>query len=92
MPFDTAEFRISLQKLFLALVVILIPIMLFGLYVGLQANRQVQRMSGAYFRTITRASAAITSEYLAERVAEVQRVNIMFSYQILLQARQVMLF
>ena len=71
MPFDTAEFRISLQKLFLALVVILIPIMLFGLYVGLQANRQVQRMSGAYFRTITRASAAITSEYLAERVAEV---------------------
>ncbi|MGZ4788460.1 MAG: cache domain-containing protein [Terriglobales bacterium] len=71
MPFDTAEFRISLQKLFLVLVVILIPIMLFGLYVGLQANRQVQHMSGAYFRTITRASAVITSEYLSERVAEV---------------------
>lgn len=71
MPFDTAEFRISLQKLLLALVVILIPIMIFGLYVGLQANRQVQEMSGAYFRTITRASAAMTSEYVAERVAEV---------------------
>jgi len=71
MPFDTAEFRISLQKLFVALVVIVIPIMLFGLYVGLQANRQVQQMSGAYFRTITRATAAITSEYIAERVNEV---------------------
>ena len=71
MPFDTAEFRISLQKLLMALIVILIPIMLFGLYVGLQANQQVQQMNGAYFRTITRASAAMTSEYIAERVAEV---------------------
>jgi len=71
MPFDTAEFRISLQKLLLALIVILIPIMLFGLYVGLQANRQVQQMNGAYFRTITRASAAMTSEYVTERVADV---------------------
>ena len=71
MPLDTAEFRISPQKLLLALILILIPVMLFGLYVGLQATHQVQQMNGAYFRTITRASASITSEYLAERVSEV---------------------
>jgi len=71
MPFETSEFRISLQKLLLALVVVLIPIMLFGLYVGLQASHQVQQMNGAYFRAITHASAAMTSEYVSERVGEV---------------------
>jgi hypothetical protein len=71
MPLDSAEFHISPQKLLLALILILIPVMLFGLYVGLQATRQVQQMNGAYFRTITNASAAMTSEYLGERVSEV---------------------
>lgn len=74
MPFLSSEFNIPLQRTLAALVIILVPITIFGLYIGQQASQQVQQMNGAYFRTVTQASAVITSNYIVERVAEL--VNI----------------
>lgn len=74
MPFLSSEFNIPLQRTLVALVIILVPIIIFGLYIGQQASQQVQQMNGAYFRTVTQASAVITSNYIVERVAEL--VNI----------------
>jgi hypothetical protein len=74
MPFDSSEFHIPLQRLLLGLIIILAPITIFGLYIGLEASRQVQQMNGAYFRTITRGSAAITSQFIGESVAEVVQI------------------
>jgi hypothetical protein len=70
MPLDSLEFRISLQRLLAALIVILVPITVFGFYIGLQADKQVHQMNGAYFRTIARSAAATTSEFIDQRVTE----------------------
>ena len=70
MPLDSQEFRISLQRLLAGLIVILVPVTVLGFYFGLQADKQVHEMSGAYFRTITRSAAATTSEFIGQRVTE----------------------
>jgi hypothetical protein len=71
MAFDSQEFRTPLQRLLAALIVILVPITIFGFYIGLQADKQAHQMSGAYFRTITRSAAATAAEFVGQRVAEV---------------------
>lgn len=70
MPFNSVEFRIPLQRLLAAFILILVPITVFGFYIGLQADSQVHQMNGAYFRTITRSAAATTSEFIGQRVTE----------------------
>ena len=74
MPFDSSEFHIPFQRLLFALMLVLIPISIFGLYIGMQASQDVQQMNGAYFRTIARDSAAITFQYIGEQVNEVVRI------------------
>jgi hypothetical protein len=74
MPFESSEFHIPFQRLLFALMLILIPISIFGLYIGMQASQQVQQMNGTYFRTIARGSAAITSQYIGEQVSEVVQI------------------
>jgi hypothetical protein len=70
MPLDSLEFRVSLQRLLAALIVILVPITVFGFYIGLQADKQVRQMNGAYFRTIARSAGATASEFIGQRVTE----------------------
>jgi len=70
MPLDSPEIRISFQRLLAALIVILVLVTIFGFYFGLQAEKQVHQMNGAYFRTITRSAAATTSEFIGQRVTE----------------------
>ena len=74
MALDSPEFRIPLQRLLVALIVILIPITVFGFYIGLQAERQLHQMNGAYFRTITRSAAVTTSEFIGQHVKEVSLI------------------
>jgi len=68
---DSIEYRISLQRLLAALILILVPVTVFGFYVALQGERHTRQMNGAHFRTITRISAAATSAFVAERVNDV---------------------
>lgn len=68
---DSMEFRFSLQRLLAALILILVPITVFGFYIALQADKHVHQMSGAYLRTITRTSAVTTSEFISQRITDV---------------------
>jgi hypothetical protein len=74
MRFNSSEVSIPLQKLLVALLIVLIPITIFGLYIGVQARQQVQEVNGAHFRTITQASSLITTNYVVERVAELVQI------------------
>ncbi len=71
MPLDLLEFRTSLQKLLVGLILILVPLTVFGFYVALQGDSYVRQMNGDHFRTFTRTSAEITSRFAGELVKDV---------------------
>jgi hypothetical protein len=71
MPLDPLEFRTSLQRLLVGLMLILVPLTVFGFYVALQGDSYVRQMNGDHFRVLTRTSAEITSRFVAEFVKDV---------------------
>jgi hypothetical protein len=71
MPLDTLEFRTSLQKLLVGLILILVPLTVFGFYVALQGDSHMRQMNGDNFRSLTLAAAESTSEFIAGCVRDV---------------------
>lgn len=71
MPLDPLEFHISLRRLLAALILMLVPITVFGFYIGLRADQQAHEMTGTYFRALTRSAARTTAEFVGQRVSEV---------------------
>ena len=71
MPLNSMEFRTSLQRLLVGLILILVPVTIFGFYVALQGDSYVRQMNGDHFRTLTRISAEITSRFVGEFVKDV---------------------
>ena len=71
MPLDTLEFRTSLQKVLVALIVILVPLTVFGFYVALQGDTHIRQASGENFRALTLTAAETTSDYIANCVRDV---------------------
>ena len=74
MPLDSLEFRTSLQKLLVALILILLPITVFGFYVALQGDNHIRQSSGESFRALTLTAAESTSQFIADRVKDVSYV------------------
>ncbi|HXX01262.1 MAG TPA: cache domain-containing protein [Candidatus Acidoferrales bacterium] len=74
MPLESLEFHTSLQKLLIALILIFVPLTVFGFYVALQGDNQIRQASGENFRSLTSTVAESTSEYVAARVREVSVV------------------
>ena len=74
MPLDSLEFRTSLQKLLVALILILLPITVFGFYVALQADNHIRQSSGEGFRALTLTAAESTSQFIADRVKDVSYI------------------
>ncbi len=71
MPLDTLEFRTSLQKLLVGLILILVPLTVFGFYVALQGDTHIRQVNGENFRALTLATAESTSEFIAVCVRDV---------------------
>jgi Cache domain len=71
MPFDTSEFRTSLQKLLIGLILILLPLAVVGFYVASQGESNVRRVNGENFRWLTLTAAESTSEFIAGCVRDV---------------------
>ena len=71
MPLDSMEFRILLKRPLVGLILVLVPLTVFGFYVALQGDNYVRRMNGEHFRSITRISAEYTSEFIAGMVRDV---------------------
>ena len=74
MPLDRLEFRASLQKLLVALILILLPITVFGFYVALQADNHIRQSSGEGFRALALTAAESTSQFIADRVKDVSYI------------------
>lgn len=71
MPLDSLEFRTSLQKVLVALIVILVPLTLFGFFVALQGDTHIRQASGETFRSLTSTSAEFAADYIAGCVKDI---------------------
>jgi Cache domain len=74
MPLDTLEFRTSLQKLLVGLILILVPLTVFGFYVAMQGDSHIRQASGENFRSLTLTAAESTSEFIARCVRDVSLI------------------
>jgi hypothetical protein len=75
MPLDSLEFRTSLQKLLVGLIVILVPFTVFGFYVALQGESHIRQVNGENFRSLTLAAAESTSDFIAGCVRDVSVIG-----------------
>ncbi|MFZ0861735.1 MAG: cache domain-containing protein [Candidatus Sulfotelmatobacter sp.] len=71
MPLDSLEFRTSLQKLLVGLILILVPLTVFGFYVAMQGDSHIRQANGESFRSLTFTAAESTSEFIARCVRDV---------------------
>ncbi len=71
MPLDAMELRTSLQRVLVGLILILVPLTVFGFYVALQGDSQIRQMAGDNIRSVTRGAAELTSQFIAGGVRDV---------------------
>jgi hypothetical protein len=74
MPLDSVEFRTFLRRLLFGLILVLVPLTVFGFYVALQGDTYMRQMNGEHFRTITRTAAEFTSEFIGGTVRDVSAI------------------
>ena len=71
MPSDSLEIKVSLQKLLIALVVIIVPLNFLGLYLSSESNTSLEQVIGTHFRTIAQADATTALQFVNDRVIDV---------------------
>lgn len=71
MPLETLEFHTSLQKLLIGLILILVPVTVFGFYVALQGDGHIRQLQGENLRSLTLTTAESASDFIAARVRDV---------------------
>lgn len=76
MAFDPLEIRISLQKLLTALILIIVPLSVVGLYLTFESHTSLQQEIGMYFKGIAQAKAAATAQYVHDRLADVSAITL----------------
>ncbi|HUA16074.1 MAG TPA: cache domain-containing protein [Verrucomicrobiae bacterium] len=74
MPLDALEFRTSLQKLLIGLILILVPLTVFGFYMALQGDSHMRQAGGENFRSLTLSTAESASDFIAARVRDVSLI------------------
>lgn len=71
MPLDSVELRTLLQRVLIGLILILVPLTVFGFYVALQGDNQIRQMAGESIRSVTRSAAELTSQFVVGRLRDV---------------------
>ena len=74
MSLDALELRTSLQRVLIALILILVPLTVFGFYVAMQGDDQIRQIAGDNIRSVTRTSAEFTSQFIAGRLRDVSEI------------------
>ncbi|MGC2193768.1 MAG: cache domain-containing protein [Terriglobales bacterium] len=74
MPLDSPDIRTSLKKLLVGLILVLVPVTVFGFYVALQGDNYIRQMNGGHFRSITQTSADLTGEFIGGLVRDVSAI------------------
>src|SRR6516164_429796 len=72
MPFDTVEVRISLTKLFTAVVLIIVPLSFLGLYLTSRSYTSLEQSVGAQLRDVAQADSTAIAQFINDRVREVR--------------------
>lgn len=67
---DRFEVRVSITKLLLALVIVIVPLSIFGLYLTERSDRTLDSNVGAQFRTISDLYGGQVAEFIRDRVIE----------------------
>jgi hypothetical protein len=70
-PFDTFEIRVSLQKLLIALIVILVPLDFIGLYLSSESNTSAEQTIETLFKTIAQVDGTAAFQFVNDRVIDV---------------------
>jgi len=76
MAFDTLEVRVSLQKLLIALVVIIVPLNFIGLYLTSQSVTSLEQSIGTHFKAIAQADGAAALQFVNDRVIDVGSIAV----------------
>jgi hypothetical protein len=76
MPAERFEIRIPASKLLIAMLLIIIPICLVGLFSFGQTDSALERTVGAHFKTIAQMSAAQLASFIHERITTVRNLTI----------------
>jgi len=71
MPSDSLEIKVSLQKLLIAVVVIIVPLNFLGLYLSSENNASLEQVIGTHFRTIAQADAGTVLQFVNDRLIDV---------------------
>jgi Cache domain len=71
MPFDV---QISLQKLLTGLIIVIVPLSIFGLYLTSNADKNLEQTTGMQFRTIALTDAATTAQFIGDRISDVSAI------------------
>lgn len=72
MPFDV---QISLQRLLTALIVVIVPLTIVGLYLTSSSDTRLQQNVGAHFKTIAQADSALASQFFSDRLGSVRAIT-----------------
>jgi hypothetical protein len=78
MPAERFEIRIPASKLFIAMLLIVIPISFAGLFSLAQTDDALERTEGAQFKTIAQMSAAQVAVFIHERVNDARDLTLAF--------------
>jgi hypothetical protein len=76
MPAERFEIRIPASKLLIAMLLIIIPICLVGLFSYGQTDQALERTVGTQFKTIAQMSAAQVAGFIHERVTAIRNLTI----------------
>ncbi|HEX4228800.1 MAG TPA: cache domain-containing protein [Bryobacteraceae bacterium] len=67
---DRLEVKVSITKLLLALVVVIVPLSIFGLYLTGRSDKALDNNMGAQFRTISELHGGQVAEFIRDREME----------------------
>ena len=68
MPQDTFQFRISVRRLLIGLLITIVPISLFALYTISTTTDELQAAIGSHFKTIAEVTATDLAQFIRRRV------------------------
>jgi hypothetical protein len=70
MPFEPTELRISLQKLLAALVLLIVPLSIIGLYITNRGDRSLEQSSGERHLAAAESASTIINSFASDRVTD----------------------
>jgi hypothetical protein len=66
------DIKISLQRLLTGMIVVIVPLSVVGLYLTSNSDTNLRQAVGTHLRTFAQTDAAVTSQFISDRVVDVR--------------------